>query len=907
MDWDRFVHYVYDYNDLKAYEDRAAFAAQLRMYAFQDFDENPYYEYDDEEEPYIDYENELASPYNVLYPKVSEIQILPDPYKKEEDGSVRPFLEDEVFQTLPYSALRKDGDNAIGEKPEQDPKGYRIILDQAVPVVSIDGGEPMSLEAAEKAGYHVPPITTEFKEFKYYDPDGAELAEEKKANFVETPKVYAEFEMNAEKPASSRKMEVGDHILGWYEFKSLLGAFQAFGSVEITKPQGTISANSNIVWTYSLDANVDHNLWVKDYKGTQPVETVEGGEVYNRTALAVNIVPEEAAELEKNLGVTIEDFRKATPVDGTLKITTTDETGAVVTVDTITFPGEYPVKIDADGNLTVDIAGFEWNKVYTVTANYELDAALITVTWTITTVDRNRDVITIELPEYAFDLNGEDYDADADTYTSKPQDFLEELFAAFVDQKIINQEEVKDYEAADDFKGDGTAGIGGKEGHLTRYYDEEGKIPETDSPYVICGDDYALFYKVTSEQLHEVWEAGEAQVRNVLTFIGQQVEIIWPVTVNIPNYDFLHLRYYTFNTKREAADFITKLDFTAKQAGKADVEWWSQVYPSYYTDQAAEGQAVDPDNRVSNRYALADYDVAYINLAELAFNVVDENDDPMTDEQIEEEKLVVKFDYTWENQGVKPLPTVDQLLKGNPVIENYEDLWMAPTTFYYRTNEYEFIPVNGTLAILSGNTEFEIKTRFQKNERNSVKYPSEALDYSSYAVVRWSPFKVPPTVNNIEIVLDENKVYYEPLFKGMNLMDNRPNGVSFPVIVDGEWVMGDAAEDATADSKSNGYIEGVRSDVAYHIDPVFDFSTVELPVDLQKLLTLKYFDGQQYIDAKDATPEQKKTLPPYIVYDYSSQIQFHGVVTVPISVVLENPWQEAIPFDYNLVIKGIGD
>jgi hypothetical protein len=393
---------VWDLDLLNAYQDRAAFAAQLRMYAFQDFDENPYYEYDDEEEPYIDYENELASPYNVLYPKVSEIQILPDPYKKEEDGSVRPFLEDEVYQTLPYSALRKDGDNAIGEKPEQDPKGYRIILDQAVPVVSIDGGEPMSLEAAEKAGYHVPPITTEFKEFKYFDPDGAELAEEKKANFVETPKVYAEFEMNAEKPASSRKMEVGDHILGWYEFKSLLGAFQAFGSVEITKPQGTISANSNIVWTYSLDANVDHNLWVKDYKGTQPVETVEGGEVYNRTALAVNIVPEEAAELEKNLGVTIEDFRKATPVDGTLKITTTDETGAVVTVDTITFPGEYPVKIDADGNLTVDIAGFEWNKVYTVTAKYELYSALITVTWTITTVDRNRDVITIELPEYAF-------------------------------------------------------------------------------------------------------------------------------------------------------------------------------------------------------------------------------------------------------------------------------------------------------------------------------------------------------------------------------------------------------------------------------------------------------------------------------------------------------------------------
>ena len=616
---------------------------------------------------------------------------------------------------------------------------------------------------------------------------------------------------------------------------------------------------------------------------------------------------EGAATLEKNLGLTIEDFRHAAPVAGSLKVTTTDETGAVVTVDTITFPGEYPVKIDADGNLTVDIAGFEWNKVYTVTADYELEAALVTVTWTITTVDRNRDVITIELPEYAFELNGEDYDATNDTYTSKPQQFLDQLFAKFVDQKIINQEEVKDYEEAADFKGDGTPGIGGKEGHLTRYYDEDGNIPATDSKYVICGDDYALFYQVTSAQLYDVWKAGEPQVRNVLTFIGQQVKITWPVTVDIPNYDFLHLRYYTFNTKREAADFITKLDFTAKQAGKADVEWWSQVYPSYYTDKAADGAAVDPDNRISNRYAVADYDVAYINLAELAFNVVDEKDEPMTEEQIADENLVVNFAYTWKNKGLDPLPTVDQLLNGNPIIKDYKDLWMAPTTFYYRTNEYEFIPVVGTLAIRSGNTDFEIKTRFQNNGRNSVKHPSEALDYSSYAVVRWTPFKVPPTVKNIEIILDENKVYREPLLKGVNLKDIRPNGASFDVIADGQWVMGNAAADATAESETNGYLAGIRSDVAYHIDPVFDFSTVELPLELQKLLTLKFFDGQQYIDAKDATPEQKKTLPPYIVFDYSSQIQFHGVIEVPISVVLNNPWQEAISFDYKLFIKGIGD
>ena len=892
---------VWSLNDLRAYQDRAAFAAQLRLYAFQDSDENPWYEYFDDEEPYIDYENELASPYNVLYPKVSEIKILPEPYKKEEDGKVRPFLQDEVYQTLPYSALRKDGDNAIGEKPEQDPKGYRIILDQAVPVVSIDGGQPMTLEAAEAAGYHVPPITTSFKEFKYYDSEYKELAEEKKANFVETPKVYAEFEMNEEKPASSRKMEVGDNIVGIYEFKSLLGTFDAAGFVEITKPQGTISANSNIVWTYSLDANVDHNLWVKDYKGTQPVETVEGGEVYNRTALAVNIVPEEAAELEKNLGVTIEDFRKATPVDGTLKITTTDETGAVVTVDTITFPGEYPVKIDADGNLTVDIAGFEWDKVYTVTANYELDAALITVTWTITTVDRNRDVITIELPEYAFELNGEDYDADADTYTSKPQDFLEELFAAFVDQKIINQEEVKDYEAADDFKGDGTAGIGGKEGHLTRYFDEEGKIPETDSPYVICGDDYALFYKVTSEQLHEVWEAGEAQVRNVLTFIGQQVEIIWPVTVNIPNYDFLHMTNYTFNTKSAVEGFQQQLTYY-KYKETDPVIWWTQVNPSYFT-----GTYNDQQEKVSFRHALMQYDVAYINLAELAFNVVDEKDVPLTDEQIAAEKIVVDFDYATINPQ-KALPKVDQI---TGAYEKYVNLWVTehPTTvFYYRTNEEPFIKAYGKLGIKSGNTVFELPTRFDRAKAPVAHPEIENFNYKDYYLVRWTPFE-DGVAEDFDIVLDENKIYREPLFKKMSLKDRRPNikpEDAYYVIKNGEWVVGNVetfdAEAGTYTTGGNGYIKGVAANTAYDIKTTFTYDDLKLPVELRKLLTVKYYDAatNTYLDKQN----EDESLIPYIVYDYTSEVQFQGVVTIPVSVKLETPWQETLTFDYNINIKG---
>ena len=858
VDWGRLVHYVYDYNDLKAYEDRAAFAAQLRMYAFQDFDENPYYEYDDEEEPYIDYENELASPYNVLYPKVSEIQILPDPYKKEEDGSVRPFVKDEVYQTLPYSALRKDGDNAIGEKPEQDPKGYRIILDQAVPVVSIDGGEPMSLEAAEKAGYHVPPITTEFKEFKYFDPDGEALAEEKKANFVETPKVYAEFEMNEEAPASSRKMEVGDHILGWYEFKSLLGTFQAFGSVEITKPEGSVNVSADIKWVYAQDADADHARYYDDPEAP-----------YTHVAEPVTIDEESAATLESTLGITVADFDHKTPV----KVVITDSEGKDVS-DVVSITA---VTITEDG-LTFDITGFEWDETYTVKADYDLDAALVTVNGTITTTDRKRDTIEIDLGTHKFVLNGDEYDADSDTYESDPIEFQKPLFEKFIANGIINQGEPKDFEDADDFVG---VDHNGKEGHLTVVTDAEGN-----SIFLVIADDNATI-TCTSPELKEIM--GKEQFIYVTTYTGQLVKVKVVVDVDLPVYDFMHLSVYTFNTDTEFAGddvipFIQKDDFDETEN---TIKWWTQVQPSYFNGEYDEFQ-----KKISNRYALKQYDVAYINLAELAFNVVDKDDKIMDEAAIEDAHLVVKFDYTDETQGAKPIPAASKTTG----IETYADLWVKDATvetrnqtvFYYRTNEKPFIPMKGQLAILSGETEFPLVTRFDA-PRKSVQYPDQVLDYSKYALVRWTPF-VKEQPEDLVIVLDENKIYREPLFGTINLKDNRPNGTSFSVIENGEWVLGNAAPDATKDSESNGYVTNTYSNVAYDIKEKITYDELALPVQLRKLLSVEEIDGV-----------------PYVVYNYTSEVQFQGVVTIPVTVSLVNPWQAQLDFTFNVVIKGFDD
>ena len=68
----------------------------------------------------------------------------------------------------------------------------------------------------------------------------------------------------------------------------------------------------------------------------------------------------------------------------------------------------------------------------------------------------------------------------------------------------------------------------------------------------------------------------------------------------------------------------------------------------------------------------------------------------------------------------------------------------------------KWIPARGPLGILSGETVFELPTRFDV-PKASVKYPSENLDYSTYAIVRWTPFKA-PKADGITIVLDENLI-----------------------------------------------------------------------------------------------------------------------------------------------------
>ena len=906
---------VWKFEDHMMYELRKAFAASLTVYC-PDTDNWGLYmdgysggtgelEMDD----YFIMSNEVSSTYSVLYPVVMTMDILPDPYKPELDENGEPVLDEDGYhvmvealpdyQRLPYSSLRE---NPIGEDPAQEPKGYRIVLDQAVPAISVNGDDPMMLEeASEKYGLFYPNFYIEPVAFSY-DKGTAESVDEE--NFIvsqpegylyedvqfeedgptfdlyEIPlDKYAEVEMNPAKSAAERREAVGNIITGTYTFTSFLGSFSADGQVEITKPLGSVDLDAKIVWTWELDADVDHANFYDDAELP-----------YSREAYEVNVDEEDAQSLEDNLAVTIQDFAGLDPTS--LKVTYVDpETGEEVdaTQDLVI----ENVTITEDGKLLADFSNFLWDTVYTIVAEYELESALITVNGTLTTVDRNREKVVIGPIEHTFIINGEEYYDGYYHWTSDP--LYGPIFQAFDAEGVINVEDNVDFEYDADQEEFNVSELEGKlaaaaDPGTARGYVDIKNAEDTDvyawtmksfTSSVLAGDIFSSGERSADDP--NLW-LGNTVTRNITTYIGEEVQFSFIFNYKVPDYNFLHLRYYTFNKDKEVEGLITMRDFADNDGS---VLWWTQVNPSYYTDPAPS--QLDVDARVSNRYALADYDVAYINLAELAFNVVDDKDEIIEDADLEELGLAANFIYTDETQGEKELPEVDQI---DPDFLLYESLWVDNTVFYYRTNEKKFIPSLGQLTLTSGDYDFPVATRFEF-PKNAVKFPEEELDYSTYAMVRWTPFKA-PVANGYTIVLDENKIYREPLFKGMFLEDNRPNGVSYYVIKDGEWVVGNVTEwDAEAGTYTrggNGYVDGVAANDAYHITTDFIYDTTGIPNELKKLLSVEEIQGV-----------------PYVVYDYTSEVQFHGVITLPVVVKLENPWQEQIKFVYDITIKGYGD
>ena len=883
-----------------------------------------------------------SSTYTTLYPSKYEesekIIIEKDPFRKGEmtdKGNVKAY-----------------GDR--NQNLEFNSKETKEILESAIPavtIVSADGTSvrTLSYDQAAAEGYLVVDPTWSNADITYVPAD-----EEKyfvvKNDFEDKVPPYATVRMNYDEYNNAvLKGRVDDVVKGVYTLKDNMfgNEWTWAGTVTVVPPTANIDLTlpKPIEWTYANDADVDHNRFYE----------TEGNKEYFRVDQPI-VINTDLAKIAEEYGITPADLVGIEPTDKTRSfikydVEEVDAKGAKVAYEVRFVDGAYvayqkdevaeaisPLKIshvDLDAKkpaLEMNITNFEWDKTYSVTANYYYleggkVSVIVAVNLVFNTFDRNREPVTLPVNEFTFDINGFDAktgfgyianaeDAAASWYKWRGASQQAEIKAAFetvteAGLSVTKAADFKDlaafaaaeltqkvFNAAKPGNAYGYVGIDDNDQHgfttenfvasvLQKFAqkDEKGNfVQDKEDPYKFLGQ---VIY------------------RNITTYIGEEVIIPFQFNWKVPAYDFLHQTNYTFD----------------------DGKWYTMASPKYDL----------------NKQALKKYDVNYMNVPALAFNIIDakkrffnyrdENIAATDPTYFYDENVLVNFFYTGPDP-VDTTPLEAQSQTGD--IKTYGDLWFDATVegpyydvdeaknfqhtvFYYRSIR-DAIPMYGTLDIKSGDAIFPIPTSFEKG--NGGKYVAEK-DYSNFELRAWKPFYVPTYSQKLTLDLNEHKTYRLNILEGIQFYDVRQVAASTPTTnnneFDGEgvysiesvnygtkgyfrpmlgfngntwgFVMGNAKEDGTAAAgKANGFYEGVTSWEAYDLqvkDFNFTYDSTVSP-DLRRLISIT----DNYV----------------LEFDYNSQIEFQNTAKVQFSFDFETPWQRfGKPFMIEVTIRGLNE
>ena len=665
------------------------------------------------------------------------------------------------------------------------------------------------------------------------------------------------------------------------------------------------------------------------------------------------------AKLQADLGIELSDFARLTPNEETFKIEVADRLNAAgeeIADEELVFEAladDAAFKIEnvaiKDGKLFADFLNFEWDKVYKVTAEYELQYAVITVNGIFKTYDRNREPVTINKYEYTFGINefdeesGNGYKPGADGapgyYYYKSPAMKDAIFAAFVENGVIDVNPAGVREGFADFE-DVDAFWTGELYNRTETYEEDGAtvagtankyviIRKTDGTYaetrsnkkqISAKDLLAMNSGVQSPDDPYVF-LGNELYRYITSYIGEKIVIPFQFNYRVPAYDFLHQTNYTFD----------------------DGNWYAMASPKYEY----------------NKKALVKYDVEYMNVPALAFNIVDQNkryfnykDEPIADDDPQyfyNDSLKINFYYTdpaMDETDIEEQSATDELKK-------YGQLWFNAfdqaayyhveeaknfehTVFYYRSTR-DAIPMFGTLEIACDGVRFPIPTSFEEN--NGGKYVAseirgEETDYSNFELRAWKPFYVPTYTRELEVKLDEHGKYVVNVLEGLQFFDGREVAASTPLdevkdpFVEGTYKL-DAFNNGTVsyfrpmlgfnDVEFDGETSKVWGWVLGNVD-INDPSTLEggngygIDEQGQPVSSWDAYDLQEksFVFSKDGVPMDLRRLIDVdeetytMTFDYNSQIQFYDTATISFGFDLQSPWQKfAEPFKVNVVIKGL--
>ena len=731
-------------------------------------------------------------------------------------------------------------------------------------LVSLRGEQEKAMKFAEATELLGVDVTPDFAALRYYYCEHKKL-DDHKVVFTENPVpaygwtadtsaftpatdefIKLKSQLDPKSDVALRKAAIGDEEEIYYS--AIINGVEVdwldtYFHITKTKAQAVVEPIV-INWEYGQDVATDAAIF---HGGAN-----DGEGVYSRTGIVLTINEEESNLTEK--GVQIADFDGASSVikDYVVK----NSKGEVVT--------DLDIKLELSADkksVLADISNFAWEETYTITATYDLEDAVVSVSGSIKTIDRPRTPIVVDFGTYekvyakdmAFNIRG------CMTYgDAKP--------LADHNVKVEFEPSPVDVQAL-----------------IVNLYGETAKVPAKlaadlwahKTEFVGTADAGKAFVNVKDTCNNAIFAISYADYqkpeKDTLTtkfylYYGQEIDVVAVIDVKAPKYDFRHNIYRVFD------DGTTEKESHPTSNVKVSGRFYSNVEPAYTADKWN---------------GFEHFDVAAINLPE-AFVVV--NDSLLTISP--EDQVAAGLKVSFELESV-PACQNDGRDNTYITIENNK-------LKYHGWDEK--VAVYGSMAIVnSDSSEFKFPTSF--DEGFEAIYAAKLGEgeptvgrYAEYEVVKFNPLHDFKSTKDVTLQVFDAKKYTTNVLENLSLLDQRKFDANDPTMptsvtgIDNGVELFDGLGNWKRGTGANLFASDVMANEAYDIESEFKKEiSDDVNEDIKNAVTLR-------------TEENNGVV--VFEFDYTQQIVLTQPVLVKVNAELTQPWAEKpLTATVNVTIK----
>ena len=599
-----------------------------------------------------------------------------------------------------------------------------------------------------------------------------------------------------------------------------------------------------INWEYGQDVATDAAIF---HGGAN-----DGEGVYSRTGIVLTINEEESNLTEK--GVQIADFDGASSV---IKDYVVKNSKNEVVTDL-----DIKLELSADKkSVLADISNFAWEETYTITATYDLEDAVVSVSGSIQTIDRPRTPIVVDFGTYekvyakdmAFNIRGCMTYGDAKPLENHSVNVAFEASPVDVQKLIVDR------------------------------YGETAKVPAKlaadlwahKTEFVGTADAGKAFVNVKDTCNNAIFAISyddyQKPEKDTLTtkfylYYGQEIDVVAVIDVKAPKYDFRHNIYRVFD------DGTTETESHPTSDVKVSGRFYSNVEPAYTADKWN---------------GFEHFDVAAINLPE-AFVVV--NDSLLTISP--EDQVAAGLKVSFELESV-PACQNDGRDNTYITIENNK-------LKYHGWDEK--VAVYGSMAIVNSDlSEFKFPTSF--DEGFEAIYAAKLGEgeptvgrYAEYEVVKFNPLHDFKSTKDVTLLVFDAKMYTTNVLENLSLLDQRKYDANDPTMptsvtgIDNGVELFDGLGNWKRGTGANLFASNVWANEAYDIESEFK----------------KEISDDVHEDIKNAVTLRTEENGGVVVFefDYTQQIVLTQPVLVKVNAELTQPWAEKpLTATVNVTIK----